>query len=173
MATLYEIHADLCALAELLAEVGGEVSEADAEAAVDAWLSETQEATAEKLDRYAALIRELEARGAARKGEAGRMAALADADAAAVKRLKDRLCWFLQAHGLERVETARFRLTLASNGGKAPLLLHTAPEHLPEPWRETVTSYRARTDEIRAALEAGTPLEFATLGERGRHLRIR
>ena len=40
-ATLYEISGDLAALEELLTEVGGELPDEVAEAAIDAWLEET------------------------------------------------------------------------------------------------------------------------------------
>lgn len=173
MSTIYEIHDDLNALADLLAEVGGDITDADAESAIDRWLEETQEATAEKLDRYAALIREMEARSDARKAEAARLAALAAVDANAVGRLKARLLWFCEAHEIPKVETPRFRITVCANGGKAPLLLRVAPEELPAAWRTEVVTYRADSDAIRAALEAGDNLPFAELGAKGRHVRIK
>ena len=61
-ATLYEISSDLSALEELLTEVGGELPDEVAEAAIDAWLEETGTATKDKVDRYCGLIRELESR---------------------------------------------------------------------------------------------------------------
>lgn len=172
-ATLYEIREDLTALHDLLAEVGGDITESDAEAAIDAWLSETGEAVRVKLDGYAALLRELEARSEARRTEAARLLALAATDDNAAKRLEDRLLWFLRDQELQKVETARFRISVSRNGGKTPVTLAVAPDELPDAWRTQVTTYRAETDRIRAALERGESLPFASLGERGHHLRIR
>lgn len=172
-ATLYEIREDLAALDDLLAEVGGDVSEADVEAAVDAWLAESGEAMRSKIDSYAALIRTVEARGAARKAEADRLRALATTDENTVKRLKGRLLWFFQDREIPTLDTDRFRISVSQNGGATPVVLRVAPEDLPEDWRTSVVTYRAETDRIRAALERGEALPFAALGERGSHIRIR
>lgn len=172
-ATLFEIRDDLNALADLLAEVGGDVTEADAEAAIDAWLAETEGATKAKLDSYAALIREVETRAAGRKAEAERLAALAKADSGTVDRLKARLLWFMQDQQLDKVETERFRLTVCANGGKPPVRLLVPPETLPAEYRREKVIVSADTDTIREALEKGADLPFASLGERGVHLRIR
>lgn len=172
-ATLYQIGQDLDALRSLLEEVGGDVTDADADEAVTAWLAETGEALASKVDRYCALVREMETRADARDEEANRLAGLAATDRFAAKRLKDRLHQFLQQQEIPRLETERFRLSVAQNGGKLPLHLDLAAEQLPEPYRITRTSYAADQDKIRAALEAGASLPFAALGTRGSHLRIK
>lgn len=171
--SLYEIGADLDALAALLDEVGGDVTEAEAEAAIDQWLQETGEAVKDKLDRYAALLRELSARAAARAEESARLAALAAVDENNAARLKARVLAFLQERGVDRVETARFRLTVCANGGRAPLRLLVPPSDIPSAWTEQVVSLRPRTEAIRAELEAGILLPFATLEPRGFHLRVR
>ena len=51
-----------------------------------------------------------------------------------VKLLKDRLKWFFETHNVKTVETARYRLSLAKNGGKPPLILNdgVSPTELPE-----------------------------------------
>lgn len=176
-ATLYEIRDDLEALAALLADVGGDVTDADAEAAVDAWLRETDEAMREKLDRYAALIREFEERGKSRQAEADRLATLARADSNAAKRLKDRLLWFMADQGMDKVETPRFRVSIAGNGGKVPVVFATdySAEHAARDGMTDFvrTSYAWDTDAIRQELENGVALPFAAMGERGRHLRVR
>lgn len=171
--TLYEIKTDLDALAALLAEVGGDVTEAEAEAAIDAWLRETDDAMRVKLDNYAALIREIDARGNTRMEEAARLTALARIDHASTDRMKARVLAFLEEQGIEKVETARFRLTVCGNGGRTPLKLLVNPEDLPTAWREAVVTYRPLSDAIRAELEAGVALPFARLEERGKHLRIK
>lgn len=171
--TLYEIHSDLAALEDLLLETGGDVTDADTEAAIDAWLSETGEAVAAKLDRYAALIREMEERSESRKVEADRLSQLASADANAAKRLKDRLHWFCTEHGLTKVDTARFRISVAGNGGKTPIRLSVEPDALPVAYRIETVVRKADMEAIREALEAGESLSFAEMLPRGSHLRIR
>jgi hypothetical protein len=156
-ATLYEISGDLAALEDLLTEVGGELPDEVAEAAIDAWLEETGTATREKVDNYCGLIRELESRAAARKAEA--------------KRLKSRLLWFFEAHQLKTLETARFRVTAAQNGGLAPLIISVPLEEVPDEFIEFVR--KPMNPMIRELLEAGERLPFAELGERGKSIRIK
>lgn len=179
MPTLYEIGEDLDALDALLAEVGGDVSEEEAEAAIDAWLQETAQARDEKLDRYAALIREKEARAAARQQEADRMATLAATDTNAARKLKTRLCDFLLSQGIKKVDTPRFRISVSGNGGKQGVSVNVPVEDLPADLRETRTTVLPLTDLIRERLEAGEALldgegrPLASLNPRGHHVRIR
>ena len=105
--TLYEISGNLAALESLLTEVGGELPDEVAEAAIDAWLEETGTATRDKVDSYCGLIREIESRATARKAEAKRLSERANIDSGAVDRLKARLLWFFEAHQIKTLETAR------------------------------------------------------------------
>lgn len=159
------------ALEALLTEIGGDVSDEDVDAALTAWLAEADAPLKDKLDAYGAVIREKELRAAARNAEAERLGGLAAVDLNAVKRMKDRLRWFFEAHELQKVETDRFRFTLASNGGKAPIDLAVKDaSKLPE-WARRV-KVEPDLEAIRSRLERGEELEFASLAERGRHLRI-
>lgn len=171
--TLYAIGAELDALEDLLTEVGGDVTDADAEAAIDQWLAESKDALRTKLDSYGALIREFEGRAALRKAEADRLRALAATDENNVRRMKDRLRWFFEAHEMTKVETARFKFTLSNNGGATPVEVRVPAETLPDWCRVETLSYRADLDAIRRRLEAGEALEFAALGARGKHVRMR
>jgi hypothetical protein len=78
--TLFTISADLLALADLLAETGGDITEADADAAITAWFAELGTDRDTKIDHYCALIRELEARQEIRTQEARRLMARAQTD---------------------------------------------------------------------------------------------
>src|SRR5262245_61996452 len=118
MRTLYEIGADLSALEALLYETGGELGDDAAEEAFDKWFSSLGSERDAKLDAYAGLIQEIEARAQSRRFEAKRLAGRAQIDENAAYRLKDRLTRFFIAHQLKTIETPRFRLTLATNGGK-------------------------------------------------------
>jgi hypothetical protein len=175
MSTLLDIADEraehLNALEELLFELGGDVTDEEAAAAIDAWLAEADVPLKQKLDGYGAVIRERELKAAARKSEADRLAALASTDSATVKRLKERLKWFFEAEGLEKLETDRFKFSLDANGGKAPILIHVAPESLPE-WAKRIT-VTADTEALRGEIESGGTVEGVELGERGRHIRIR
>jgi len=52
--------------------------------------------------------------------------------------LKDRLKWFFETHGLKTIETPAYKLQLAKNGGKAPLILDESVPvaKLPERFRK-------------------------------------
>lgn len=170
-ATLYEISGDLAALESLLTEVGGELPDDVAEAAIDSWLEETGTATKDKVDNYCGLIRELEARRDARKAEAQRLDQLANRDWNAVLRLKARLLWFFERHEMRTLETPRFRVTAAQNGGIAPLHITAPIEDIPDEFIEFIR--KPMNPMIRELLEAGEKLSFAELGERGKSIRIK
>jgi hypothetical protein len=140
------------------------------------WFEELKEERLEerdrKLDNYAALIAELNARAEARRHEAKRLTSRAQADESKARSLKSMLQWFFSQHGYSSIETARYRLTLARNGGKAPLCIDECPlETLPDEFVKVTRE--PNTEAIRAALEAGQELEFAWLGERAYSIRIK
>ena len=56
MTTLVKIGADIRALEDLLFEMGGELTDGEAEKAIDGWLAELGDSLAEKLDSYAIVI---------------------------------------------------------------------------------------------------------------------
>lgn len=175
MPTLYEIGADIAALNELLFEMDGDVTDADAEAAIDTWLQENDYALETKLDTYCALIHEREAIAEARNQEARRLLALAQIDTNQTTRMRERLKRFFDLYAIGKVETPRFKLTLAKNGGKAPLLIRDEwrrdPASAPEQFHKH--SITLDTDAIRTALENQEAVEGCAIGERGTHLRIR
>jgi hypothetical protein len=170
-ATLYGIKQTLDTIDEILWERDGDITDEEVASIIDAWLSEARGDLTGKVDNYAGKIRALEARAAARKNEAERIAALATTDTNLATRLKERLRAFFESEGLDRFETPRFRFVIANNGGRVPVTLDTSPENLPEGFRRVV--FLPDTDAIRAALEAGETVPGATLAPRGRHLRIK
>lgn len=168
--TLFEISNDLLALYDRIEELGGDVTAPDVEQAIDAWFERLSHERDEKLDNYAALIRELETRAQARRDEAKRLADRARRDEEHAAYLKQRLMLFFQDHDLKTVETRRYRLTLQRSGGKTPVVLKTDPDQLPEAFQRWKVS--ADLDALREALEQGADLDFAELGERGQYVRI-
>lgn len=170
--TLYQISTDIRALEELLIESGGDISEPQTEAAIEAFFAELGQARDEKVDNIAALVREWEARAKARREEAARMAQLARVDENAALRLKTRLAEFFEAHDLKRLDTPRFRVSLANNGGKAPLVFDADFDAARIESAFQAIEIQADKDAIRGALEGGMTIQGVTLGERGRSLRI-
>ncbi len=168
--TLFEISTDLMSFYDRLEALGGDVTSPDIEQALDAWFEALSHERDDKLDNYAALIRELEARAKARKEEARRLADRARRDDEHAAFLKQRLLLFFQDHHLKTVETRRYRLTLQRSGGKTPVVLKTDPEQLPTEFQRWKVN--ANLDAIREALEDGADLDFAELGERRHFLRI-
>lgn len=168
--SLFSIGEDLERLNEILDETGDDTQQQEL---LNEWLQQLGTERDRKLDAYAALISEMQARAEARKTEAQRLMELAKSDERRSQLLKERLKWFFESQQLKTIETTRYRLSLSKNGGKAPLILkpELSPQQLPE--RFTTTSVEPNTSTIRAALEAGETLDFASLGDRGTSIRIK
>ena len=159
--------------------MGGEVTDEEAEAAIDQWLAENAEKLEQKLDGYGTMIHTLEARSDTRQGEARRLQQMAVTDLNAAKRLKERLKWFMENRaGANKIETKLHKFAISKNGGKTPV--HLSERIRPEDMYDhpayqgfVRVVYEWDMGVIRNALEDGTNLPFATLGERGTHLRVR
>jgi Siphovirus Gp157 len=128
--TLFDISQDLHGLAEQLDNLEGD-DEGQTEAVIQ-WFEELGEERDQKLDNYAALIADIEARAQVRRDEAKRLVDRARIDENKAALLKERLRIFFESHGLKTLETSRYRLTLAQNGGKLPLLVDVTVDALPE-----------------------------------------
>lgn len=180
MKTLYEIGGDLAALEALLEEVGGDVTDEQAEAAIEAWLEELHSDRDVKIDNYCGLIRNFEAMAEARKAEAKRMRDMATADENRAERLKSRLKEFFESRGLGKVATPRFTVAVQKNGGKAPLWIapdyEESPELLPDHLQKiTISPDRDKIREECHALNGvwDENVLVAEIRESGTHLRIR
>ena len=167
---LIDISADMQALDDLLAEVGGDVSDPKVGEIVDAWFNELDHSLTAKIDNYAALISTMRARADIRKAEAERLARRAQVDEASADWLASRLLAALDSRGMRKVETDRYAVSVVGNGGKAPLLVDGDVQ---AEFLKTVTKVEPDRERIRASLEAGEALPFASLGERGRRLAIK
>lgn len=168
--TLFSISSDLEKLNQLLDETADDAQQQEL---VNQWFEQLGEERDRKLDNYSALVSEMIYRVAARKAEAQRLLELAQMDENRAKLLKERLKWFFETHNLKTVETARYKLSLAKNGGKQPLILKdgVSPTQLPEQFQKV--SIDPNTAAIREALEHGEKLDFAVLGDRGTSIRIK
>lgn len=120
-------------------------------------------------DHWAAIIQECLARAEMRKNEVARLEQRATTDANLAKRLKDGLKDLMNVSGNKRLETQRFKITVAKNGGKQPLEIFDEEEAKKKYPKHTIT---VDTELLRLAIEEGEEMEYACLKDRGTHLRI-
>lgn len=113
MKTLYEIENDysellnrldeLCAQEEITPETLGELN---------ALLVINQEEFTQKAEAYASVSRQKKARAEYLKNEAKRLTKMAQAEEAAAEMLKERISGAMLVMGLEKAETAHYKLSL-------------------------------------------------------------
>lgn len=168
--TLFELSDEILNIEQVLENLDDDNE--DMTAVIDEYLAGLRGDLNAKLDNYATFIRELEARSTARKEEADRLSQHAKVDMDKVARLKDCLRWYFMTHNLKTIETPRYRLTLAANGGKPPLLLTVPVEELPQEYVVETISYKPDMEAIRADLASGKIIPGAELAERGCNIRI-
>lgn len=172
-ATLDTIDQDLVALEAILSEVGGDISEEEAEAAIDAWFAEIGDARDAKLNAYARRIRTLKTHAAAKKEEEARLAAQRKRDESMLAWMKRRALLFVQDHGMpikgketREIETDLFRFVETTNGGKRSITYLVPATELPDEYRTDVITiavtkgHKAVADAIATAL---APLEDVDL----------
>lgn len=183
MSTLYEISDDMHAITALLEEAGGDITDEQAEEAIDQWLAENKEHLKSKLDGYGMLMRNRSSIAEARKAEATRLAGMAKVDENFVDRMKGRLLAFFKVHNLGPVETDHFKFWKQKNGGLPPLRfsedVSNDAKELPEQFVTVKTTYAPNADKIREVLngndeQAKKLLEgLAWIEPAGEHLRIK
>jgi len=159
-------------LAERYADIGEafEMAANDEQANLASMFLDAEGAFEEKLDAYCAVIGQLEAVSKARHEEGQRLAILAGADRNAAKRMRDTLITIFDMQGMIKRDTARYKIGVRGNGGKAPMDIPDAAM-VPSEWM--IPRLEVDREKIRTALEAGEVLEFAELQPRGRHISIR
>jgi len=166
---LYQIKSEIADIIDAILDGG--IDNPDAQGALEEHLAGLDIVLEAKADDYAGLIQELLVRAEARAEEARRIRALADADRALADRLKQRLKEAMETTGKLKLDTPRFKLAVAGNGGKQPLEVTVDPATLAPQYQ--AVKVEANKDAIRAALEAGTSVPGCTLLPRGTSLRIR
>lgn len=176
MSNLFELGDAASALQEFLTtEHDPELTQEDEAEALRMFLSVSEDLDV-KVDGYCALIAEFSARATARRTEAARLAALASKDKSQTDRLEAALKLFMQMNGHKKFETLRYRVSLVNNGGKVPLIVQpdVDPTQLDEQYQRTIPAkIELDREAVRKELESGGDLVFATLGERGQHLKIK
>jgi Siphovirus Gp157 len=169
MTTLFGISDDLVALSELVDQIDGE----DQEAMVMEWLEKLGEDRDSKIDNYVSLIKELQASAYARDVEASRIKDLAISDTKKADMLLARLKYFFDVQGIAKLTTTRFSLSVAKNGGKAPLHVFVDLDSIPAKYIKVREVKSVDRDLVTEELEAGQELFFAKIGQRGTNLRIK
>ena len=124
-----------------------------------------------KIDNYCAVMKSLSDWAEVREREAERLKKLAEIDSSLAKVLEARLKNYLESSGKMKLKTKRFNPRVCKNGGKTPIKLNVPVESLPSEYIVTKRLINADLDTLREALEKGEELPFATLVERGTHLR--
>jgi len=178
--TLFEIgnqrRVDMQRVHDLLEELEGDVTNPEVAAAIDEMLTGTDEAMAMKVDGYCAIIREQEALAKTAKEEAARVTAIAKSREALASKLKERLKYFFEEHGITKLETPRAKLSIANNGGSRSLVYAEGfdPLTLPKSFLRCIPErWEPDAAEIRTELEAGGAFEGVELAPRGTRLTIK
>jgi len=177
MAALYELTAQMRQIEdviEALEESGADDAEATS-ALYDA-LIQTDGEIAEKLERYARIVRNEEGYAAMIKNEAQALAAKAKVRENRATRLKTAVKLALETLGIGKQEAGPFTWSVQANGGKAPLDVDPTLDisKIDPRFVRTIPEQKVLdTDAVRAALEAGEELEFAVVRERGTHVRLK
>lgn len=87
---------------------------------------------------------------------------------------KELLMLILKKHNLQKMDAGKFKLSIANNGGKTPILFNVlSPEELPAKFKQKITTYKADDAAIREYLDAGRKSKYFEYGQRGQNLRIK
>lgn len=126
-----------------------------------------------KIDNYCAVMKHHYDWAEIRSKESERLKELAERDLAVAKVLEARLKNYLETSGSMKIKTKRFNPRICKNGGKTPIKLNVPVEDLPPKYKVRKELINADFETLREVLEAGEELSFASLGERGTHLRYK
>lgn len=130
----------------------------------------------DKAEGIAALIAEYTATVEGCRAEIARLTGKAARAENAINSLKRYLKMEMDFTGKRKINAGTWTITVAKNGGKAPLVWKIDPDELdldvlPEKYIKRTESINAAA--VRETLEAGGFLSFAELGERGESVRIK
>lgn len=171
MKTLYEIGSEMLAVFEVMEQCEGDLARAGEE--TEALLAYLDQAEAEKLQGYANLRSELQARAVGARAQLEQWQAKVRSLERHVARLDEALLLHAERTGQTRMPTADGReIAVVNNGGEQPVVIDVGVD---PSWHQDFAraSWSWDRNLIRDALTIGRELPFARLGERGRHVRIR
>lgn len=166
MSSIFDLSAELMRIQMMMDETDGEIPPA-----VIDWLESAESDFNVKVEGWASVISELEARSKARKDESRRIAELAASDDRRADSMRRILKDVMTQTGQTRVETLKYKIWIQGAGGK-PSLQFIEGE-VPEEFKTTELVEHINKDLIRERLEAGEQLSFAHLIPKGTILRIK
>ena len=122
-----------------------------------------------KADDYAAVLMQLDGKAAIIDKEIERLSAIKTVITNNTTRMKQMLQWSMEQTGRTEIKTDLHTFKIVKNGGRAPLVVNE--EEVPDCYKRVIVEIDR--PKIREALEDGVELSFASIGERGSHLRIK
>lgn len=172
MKTLFELTQDIVRLQETLdaMEDGLDVNEQQIES-VEQWLTDLNEQHADKIDGYAAIIRQLEHEAETAKQIEQEYACKCKQRTKRAEMLRDRLKWHMEQIGVKRLQTDRVTVAIQGNGGALPIVILNE-DVIPFEYYVAPEPVISKTM-IAKALAAGCEVPGAKLGERGTRLVIK
>lgn len=167
MTTMYDYKAQVQYLKALL-----EDDEIDQQTFADT-LEGMEGDIAEKCEAYCYVIKSEEADRNLADDEMKRIKDFRDRKDRNIEKMKKAMQETLTVAELRKLQAGTFTVSIAKNGGKAPLVLAEGitAENVPEQYIKVKADIDK--DKVREALEAGEALEWAHIGERGESLRIK
>lgn len=164
--TLAEIGDEMYALNDLLQEIGGDVTDEQAEAAVMQWLDDNKANLHIKLDDYGKLINFRTMMREHRKAEVKRIKTLGQTDDNIITTLKNHLRQFFNAQKIKKIETTSFKFWVQGAGGMQAMTIvediklnftppgpSVDPDFVPARYRCTVTTSYLDNQRVREDLE--------------------
>ena len=164
--TLFSLTADYQQLLDLASSAEPEDEQVFADT-MEAVLGEIDH----KVDGYCSVQTQMKGRIDLIDAEIQRLMNMKNSINNSIKRMDNALMESMQATGRTEIKTDLHRIKVVKNGGKIPLIVNMAA--VPEAFTKTEIKISPDNDKIRAALDAGEVLEFASYGERGTHLMIK
>lgn len=168
--SLLDIADDMEALDDFLFGCGGDVTDPEVEAYVNNWFAANEAALQSKTDGYAKYIHELQGRAEIAKLQSDRLMAKSRTATRQADFLRAKLKAVMEMRGLQKIQGDYATVSIVNNGGVLPL---NVDETQPIPDTFTKIIVKPDNEKIRAALDGGEELTFASLGERGTRLSIR
>ena len=124
-----------------------------------------------KIENCCKVIKNLEAEKDAITNECQRLSDKKRSIKGRINYIKSMVKESMETLGLKAAGGDILKAKIQKNGGKAPLILDVEDNDVPEDFQKI--SYTVDKEKIRQAIEEGSPLDFAHIGERGESLHIR
>ena len=167
MPTLYELSHDFKYLLDLLEDP----NKTELDASIGEAFHHSTLALSQKAENVVMMIRELEARAEARRAEAEFHAGRAGVAQNAANRLRNYLHDTMQRFESTSLDAGRFTVKRVRNGGRPPVDFDAAL--MPERFRQVKELVSWDFDAARKEALENPDVEWAHIGDRGEHIRIK